>query len=479
MTTAALPDLLSEQRGSGERVPTELIFLGCATALFLNHSGGVSGINLSLADPLMVVTLIALAVTRKAIIPSGVALFFCVLIALTVVTALFVSPAQFGIAPNGTTIFADLAKLIVCLMYLAIGTGMAKLGAHMLVLRWFTAGAALVAFMGVAMQLSGVRLLGEAVYYGGTRYKGFMVDPNFWAILSCAAIPFLVRDTAWRASIRLPMIACIAAAILLSGSKTGMIALLIFLSIATIEYAVRSGRKGIATALIILSAAVALLWTPLSALAVETAERHVTAVPQLARIVTLLEDPLGAVSEGGSARADAWTDGVEIISASPLLGVGVGSYSSVADMLFGERTLAHNTYIQLAAEWGLPLAAVFFVWLAINLGRASAVGWASQRAPDALILRDMLFIFLIGSLSLSLNNARMFWFLLGMLIVVTAIRGLSPRQGPTRLLAPGPASRPARLVQVLGFPASPVAAPVLRSPSELPMLKANTAQPGD
>src|SRR5699024_11847161 len=71
-----------------------------------------------------------------------------------------------------------------------------------------------------------------------------------------------------------------------------------------------------------------------------------------------------AVGASGSERGDAWDVALAVIALSPALGVGVGTYLTVANEVTGIPMLAHNTYLQVSAEWGLILAIVFFVWLA-------------------------------------------------------------------------------------------------------------------
>ncbi|MBO1769487.1 O-antigen ligase [Agrococcus sp. TF02-05] len=404
-----------------------LVVLAMLTGLALNHSAVVAGINLSAADPFLILLITALALSGTLFVPRAVAIFFCFLAGSTTLAATFITPSTFGVVPDATAIIADLVKLAVCFAYLACGVSLALAGIHTEALKWFAVGAVVVAALGIAMEASGIRILGDATYYAGVRYKGLMVDPNYWAVLSAAAVAYFARSAAFPARIRIAAIAILGLAILLSGSKTGLIVLVVFFLLFAIELSFRARNKAAAVLLTAGALALAMFWQPILAAVTDLVRSFVEAIPQLSRVIVLLEDPIGAIAEDGSGRFDTWASSIEIVQASPILGVGAGSYSKVSTELFGRGTLAHNTYLQMAAEWGLLLAVVFFAWLFLVLARASSDGWKESPSSDTLVLRDMTFVFLVGSISLSLNNARMFWFFLGMLLVASA---LSRRQPP-------------------------------------------------
>jgi O-antigen ligase len=417
-TSIHVPDLQDLARAPLN--PAGLTALACVTAIALNHSSIVGGINLSLSDPLILVLAAALGLSGRLMVPLQASLFFVILVVVTSLTGLALTPFLFGTIPDGQRILADLAKLAVCLLFLACGASVARLGIQLQVLRWFALGAIAVASLGVVMEISGVRLFGDLMYYSGIRYKGFMVDPNYWAVLTCAAIAFFIRDVRFRPLTRMILIGIATIALLLSASKTGFITLLALSVLAVVDHAVRTRRSGVALFVAMAGAGLLILWQPILAALRETLEQYTQIAPQLSRLAVLLDDPLGAIGEGGSGRYDTWANGLEIIQASPLAGVGVGSYSLVSNDLFGRGTLAHNTYLQITAEWGLVLAAVFFIWLATRLLQVSTVVGADTDETGMLVLRDMVVVFLIGSISLSLNNARMFWFFLGMMLVTLA-----------------------------------------------------------
>ncbi|MDD4146844.1 MAG: hypothetical protein PHS83_07135, partial [Clostridia bacterium] len=83
---------------------------------------------------------------------------------------------------------------------------------------------------------------------------------------------------------------------------------------------------------------------------------------------------------------------------------------------------AENTYLQLAAEWGLPVAIIFFSYLFYVISKATFS--RKNKGETDSILRDILIIFLISSLAISLNHARLFWVVLGAFMVkIRGVRG--------------------------------------------------------
>ena len=87
-------------------------------------------------------------------------------------------------------------------------------------------------------------------------------------------------------------------------------------------------------------------------------------------------EPLDSDSEG---RAAVWKDSAWLIRAHPFAGVGLGCFQYAFTEVQSIRLTyavdhAHNDYIELAAELGLPCAIALFailLWLPIQFARAS------------------------------------------------------------------------------------------------------------
>src|SRR5699024_4830073 len=99
-------------------------------------------------------------------------------------------------------------------------------------------------------------------------------------------------------------------------------------------------------------------------------EYLLTALPSLERVLTIFTNIDSAVSESGSGRSVAWNTSIEIIKLSPLIGIGIANYIQLSTQFFGVGNIAHNTYLQLLAEWGMPLALLFLSYVFLVITKA-------------------------------------------------------------------------------------------------------------
>lgn len=133
-------------------------------------------------------------------------------------------------------------------------------------------------------------------------------------------------------------------------------------------------------------------------------------MPSAERILVIFTDFKGAISGGGSSRNEVWGLAFKLFVKFPISGVGVGTYVDLGKYLYNFGALAHNTYLQIVVEWGIVLSLIYFTYLFSNLRYKR-----KMHRLDDLIVNDIIIIFLIGSLAISLNNARIFWLMLGVL----------------------------------------------------------------
>lgn len=99
----------------------------------------------------------------------------------------------------------------------------------------------------------------------------------------------------------------------------------------------------------------------------------------------LLERFAGLTETSESARTQVYRDTIDLISDHPWRGVGPGMYRfrfrayQTAD-LGSSYAHAHNDYLQVAAEWGIPLALLFWGFVAWRFARATRL-FFSSRSP--------------------------------------------------------------------------------------------------
>jgi putative inorganic carbon (HCO3(-)) transporter len=76
--------------------------------------------------------------------------------------------------------------------------------------------------------------------------------------------------------------------------------------------------------------------------------------------------------EGSNAeRVENWRQAIDAIRDYPLAGVGLGNYASYIDQASGERSsiYAHNTFLDISAETGIPNGFIFLVLILVSLWR--------------------------------------------------------------------------------------------------------------
>lgn len=119
-------------------------------------------------------------------------------------------------------------------------------------------------------------------------------------------------------------------------------------------------------------------------------------------------------SNGGSGRSDLWTVGLRMVDAHPLGGVGVGNFPVVSrnyalqpgalrrsDLIFSaEPKIAHNTYLQIMAETGVPGLLLFLgiVLACLSCALRAARVWAKRHDRTMEALARSLLLALIGML---------------------------------------------------------------------------------
>jgi O-antigen ligase len=103
------------------------------------------------------------------------------------------------------------------------------------------------------------------------------------------------------------------------------------------------------------------------------------------------------------ARVELARAGLRMIEAHPVFGVGLGQFSSaelrynpILVSLEGNPHIAHNTYVQLGAEGGIPTLALYLVILGVTLATCRSAQKGQDVADDIAALALAFQIGLIG-----------------------------------------------------------------------------------
>ncbi len=247
------------------------------------------------------------------------------------------------------------------------------------------------------------------------RLSGGIGDANEQAAVLVAAIPMAIGlAVAMRRRLGLRIIAWTSAVVCLAGvvntlSRGGLIAL----GVMMLAGVVFGGR-----------------WRPWA-----TALLLATTVSTVAYFVVIA--PLGArarVTNGDtSGRSDLWTIGWRMVQAHPLTGVGSGNFpvSSIhylqrpgairnANLIVDVPHVAHNIYLELLAELGIPGLVAFLGIVAASLGAALRAAFEFRRTghQELELIARCVVVGLVGFLAadffLSGEYSKQLWLVLAL-----------------------------------------------------------------
>jgi O-antigen ligase len=303
--------------------------------------------------------------------------------------------------------------LLIPIIYAAVVNGRAPGRRFEILLGALVLGAAIAAAIGV--------LTPPKTPLGGTeldtaRTRGTFDDANEYAAAMLVGFALALgfaagvrRSRRWRATLITIAVLCLLG-LVLTLSRGGLVALVL----TAIAFAVGGGEwraKWIAG----LSILLLLVVTYFAAVAPPEARQRVTRV------------------NGGTGRTSLWTVGVRMFEARTKTGVGIGNFPVASihyllqpgaiqrdDLIISKPLVAHNTYLQFAAETGLPGVSLFLLLVASSLGATlrSARTFRGHERPELEVLARSLFAATIGYLAASLfissNYSKLLWMLLAL-----------------------------------------------------------------
>jgi O-antigen ligase len=139
-------------------------------------------------------------------------------------------------------------------------------------------------------------------------------------------------------------------------------------------------------------------------------------------VPTTLRDRALASSDGAAgveasnrARLESLDAGLRMVEASPLLGIGLGRFQEEAPRHGAEELMAHNTYLEIAAEMGLFALAAFVAilaaaWRSLGRSRRWALDAGNERLADAAAaMRVGLAGYAVGAVFLSAEFEKIVW----------------------------------------------------------------------
>lgn len=229
-------------------------------------------------------------------------------------------------------------------------------------LRWVL----LSAIGGIAF--ASLHLIRESQKYGGMAagYRPGWVtgDPNYYSISALLCLPLAVyllrtKQPQWERWFCVSAIVVTLLGLTIAASRGALIGL----AVASLLAVGRSQRRGRSLLLLFVVLIPLMTFAPSS---------------PLSRLLS----PDRSDQESTDRRAALWEAGLRMIRAHPLTGIGTGSFKPLSGNLEG---IAHNTYIEVAAELGIPGLAVFGAILFSTARTLARVRRSTRASGPALI----------------------------------------------------------------------------------------------
>lgn len=370
---------------------------------FLNTTSVISGINFSISDFFIIIAFISLVTNRKLLFNKSLFLAIIALIVYRLLISVIIIPISFSSINMTTKIFVNLIKFAVNILYLVCIYSISCVNSEIFIKfsKGLIVGAFFSSIVGIATYLIAKNsYLFNFMFMSGLRLRGFMNDPNYFAFMQ--VVSFFLSNFIFKNTVKKMIKVVLFFGVILSASKTAII-LLIFLVLWNHKGYLKK-HISILKFLFLFPVIVLVLYTILhnSYEIISYLERI---SPQFSRISSLLTEPSNALNQDGSTRVDSWETAVKLFLNSYTFGIGFLDYTEISTKLYNVKTIAHNTYFQLFVEWGFVFTVLFLTYL----GKCV---YTLKKSKETMLIQ-VIFIFLLFSLAISLQNARLFWIVLG------------------------------------------------------------------
>lgn len=356
-----------------------------------------------------------LIINNQLYLPIIPLLYFLVVSSVVILTAVFYLPIVYMIDPNTTSIMGDYLKLLAIFAYFIIGYNLRQLDLLDSTVKWYSLFGMLIGITGIMLTFFNIRIFMDLLFLAGTRFRGLMIDPNYYSVLQITSLVYFTRIENIKPRFKFFVVVIIVLSVFLSGSKTGVVTLGCYFIFRLLDYLFSSRKKISVVVLQLFLFALLVFLVPIAIYLFQALLTSITSFfPSFGRVSFLLTDFSAAISEDGSGREETWLTALNVIQLSPVIGIGIGTYTALVSEIYHFNSVAHNTFLQLSAEWGIPLAFTLFTYIFFLIGKVTL--FPRDSSEMTLILRDIMLILLIGSMAISLNNARMLWLFLGALV---------------------------------------------------------------
>jgi O-antigen ligase len=340
--------------------------------------------------------LVTVFARRRSLFPSRLRPLW-LLVAYFVLSCLLALLTGFSFAQDGL-MFQVSALVLVCVSAVFVDTR-ERLSKSLVIIT-------------ASMLVASVFVYSSRFRYGDLRPGGLFGDANYYSMAACATLPLVLAFT--RTSKGMPRwlglvtAASLIASVLLSASRSGFLSLLVVAA----YYVLHQKRWFLTSAGLAGAVVLAVVLLPSTS-------------------IDRFFNPDYGTDLSTQARVELWTAAEGMIRDHPLIGVGQGQFRSRLNDYnpdLQRQQIAHNAYLGIAAESGLPMLLLFLAIFAVSWSSTRSIRRFYEREQDGF-LREVALAIEIGLVSIcisgmfiSTETGRQTWLLVALTTVMIRLQ---------------------------------------------------------
>ncbi|MBO1198295.1 O-antigen ligase family protein [Staphylococcus simiae] len=387
-----------------------LKFLIICLAIFIQQSSVIADVNISIADFITVILIIYIALFYSnqfkfnLIVQFMIALFVYRLL----ITLYFLLFNEF-VSVSFKEIIASTVKFSFIVVYFLLAYIIFNLSEYnMTFIRTYIMSSTIIGMLCILAGQLKIGIIMNIFFFDEIRSKGLMNDPNYFAMAQIITFIFVfkfIKNNILKMVVSLILIA----SIFTTGSKTALI-ILILLSLFYLLVKIFSGNVvHVITILLLIMASIIMVFIFYNFKAFNI--NFTDTIPSIERMTSIFQNGRQSIDDSGSNRSLVWWNAISLIKYSYGFGIGLVDYVHLGSLLNGIDLVAHNTYLQIAVEWGLLFAIVFVGYLIYIFVKLLA----NNTNQKNLYLICILGVLMLYFMTVSFNNSRYVAFIIGLL----------------------------------------------------------------
>ncbi len=340
-----------------------LTLLLIGLAVFIQQSSVIAGVNVSIADFITLLILVYLLFFANHLLKANHFLqFFIILYTYRMIITLCLLFFDDLIFITVKEVLASTVKYAFVVIYFYLGMIIFKLGnSKKVIVTSYIISSVTIGLLCIIAGLNKSPLLMKLLYFDEIRSKGLMNDPNYFAMTQIITLVL-----AYKYIHNLALFKVLACGILLwslntTGSKTAFIILIVLAIYFFIKKLFSRNAVSVVSMLVIMLILLCFTFYNINYYLFQLSD--LDALPSLDRMASIFEEGFASLNDSGSERSVVWINAISVIKYTLGFGVGLVDYVHIGSQINGILLVAHNTYLQIFAEWGILFGALFIIFM--------------------------------------------------------------------------------------------------------------------